>query len=1568
MTRRTLLSAVVVSVLALTPFQAPLAAQAGPQISRGPYLQMGTPTSIVVRWRTTAATDSVVEYGTDPANLTLTARVATVTNNHEVELSLLQPATKYYYAVGSTAGRLAGADANHFFVTAPPAGSASPTRIWVLGDSGTGEVPAQAVRDAYYTFTGTTFTNLWLMLGDNAYNGGLDSEYQAALFDIYPSTLRQSVLWPTKGNHDVTNSQTSGPYFDIFSLPKNGEAGGVASGTEAYYSFDYANIHFICLNSFDVDLLAGSPMMTWLQSDIASTTARWIIAYWHHPSYSKGSHDSDIDFELTQMRQVAGPILEAGGVDLVLSGHSHSYERSFLIDGHYGRSNTFNDSMKVDGGSGSESGTGAYRKPNALSAPHAGTVYAVAGSSGAISGGTLNHPAMFVSMNVLGSLVLDVNGGRLDVRFLDDHSVVRDSFSIVKDPVAPLAITTSALAAGAAGVAYQQTVAATGGRTPYAWSVVAGSLPAGVSLNAATGAISGTPTAPGTFNVTVRATDSSVPSVTAERQFSLVITGQVVVPNVVGLSQSAATSAIAGAGLTQGAITGAPSASVPIGQVISQTPAGGSQVAQGTAVALVISTGSGSPIVIGSRIAGSFADASGHSGQSHLFYAANAGVWWLLTLTSSADSQGGANHLVKAYRSSGADLASATWVAAADSPGAAASQSSNCGNCFMGSGRALGVAYLNNAPADVVHAEVAMAFDGQNGVTAHIRATVTATTIAWGSWSYYDGPAATWTLPRAVTLGVSGGRFIHSGGPTLQQEVDANVRVSINPDTGATWNSGFSAVSLIDNSMFHQSNSMIFAPLAGNRMLSVYDNGGGQAPCYGCQGGVPEPTLSNLGYRRSNPDGSWPTLPPGNQTAGDGKVFAADATIDQNDWTVVGADPAIRAFRRNAAGTGIDAAAYDAATNTWTAFAAPPLFGAGRAHKSGSGVFGVASGPRIWLFVIVTDAANSILYAKYEASAWRAWAPVPGTDSGSHARSFISGFPAAAAGQVGLVWTEGSTQYDLVTTSIPLTTTVPNLAGLTQAAAAAAIASAGLVSGTIATVSSATVPIGSVVSQNPPAFTQVAGGIAVDLVVSSGVVVPAVVGEAQSAAEALIAAVAGLAVGTVTTAASETVAPGVVISQAPAAGANASGGTRVDLVVSSGPPPPPVPAPGVVNMTQAEATAAITAAGLVVGAVTQASSLSVPAGVVLSQDPAAGTLVAVNGAVNLVVSSGVPIVTLPNLAGQTLAAATATLQNAGLVVGTTTNATSTTVPSGSVISQSPAAGTQVVYGSAVNLVVSSGPPPPVAVPNVVNVTQAQATSAITGAGFVVGAITTAPSATVPSGTVISQSPTAGTLATPGSAVSIVVSSGGALPSPIVDVVVFSDGNGVRTTSKFSTAATNELLLAFVSSDGPSPGAQTATVTGAGLTWTLVRRANTQAGTSEVWQAKAAARLTNVSVTSTQGVAGFRQSLTVVAFRGASGVGASAIASASTGAPSVTLATTKANALVYGVGNDWDRAVARTLGPSQVMVHQSVVTAVGDTFWVQSRSAAIAAAGTSVTINCTAPTNDRWNFVSVEIVP
>ncbi|MDQ1381382.1 MAG: large repetitive protein, partial [Actinomycetota bacterium] len=202
---------------------------------------------------------------------------------------------------------------------------------------------------------------------------------------------------------------------------------------------------------------------------------------------------------------------------------------------------------------------------------------------------------------------------------------------------------------------------------------------------------------------------------------------------------------------------------------------------------------------------------------------------------------------------------------------------------------------------------------------------------------------------------------------------------------------------------------------------------------------------------------------------------------------------------------------------------------------------------------------------------------------------------------------------------------------------------------------------------------------------------------------------------------------------------------------------------------------------------------------------------------------------------------------------------------------------------------------------------------------------------------------------------------------VLDQTMFKDAKGVATTPTFSTAAAGELLVAFVGSDGPTAGGQTMTVTGAGLTWTLVKRTNARPGDAEIWWARAGGTLSNVSVTSTPGVTGFDQSLTVVAFRGASGIGVTGTANAATGAPSVSLTTTRTSSWVFGVGNDWDRAGARTVGPGQTMVHQWVDSTSGDTYWTQSTSAPTPASGTAVAISDTAPTADRWNLTSVEVL-
>ena len=222
------------------------------RVTRGPYLQLVTPHSVIVRWETDVATRGYVRYAKHLENLATppqsvqTPLPASASTRHEVHLQGLVPDTTYYYVVGMAEGPkstdIAGLHPDfHFTTTARPIEHAKKTHVWILGDSGAQDIHAKSVKNAYLHYTDETRTDddVWLMLGDNAYYHGTRDEFQAALFEMYPEELRQQALWSAIGNHDAdTNPE---PYFDAFNFPTRGEAGGVASGTEAYYSFRYNN-------------------------------------------------------------------------------------------------------------------------------------------------------------------------------------------------------------------------------------------------------------------------------------------------------------------------------------------------------------------------------------------------------------------------------------------------------------------------------------------------------------------------------------------------------------------------------------------------------------------------------------------------------------------------------------------------------------------------------------------------------------------------------------------------------------------------------------------------------------------------------------------------------------------------------------------------------------------------------------------------------------------------------------------------------------------------------------------------------------------------------------------------------------------------------------------------------------------------------------------------------------------------------------------------------------------------------------------------------------------------------
>ncbi|MFZ1677877.1 MAG: metallophosphoesterase family protein, partial [Saprospiraceae bacterium] len=204
-------------------------------ITRGPYLQRANDTSIIVRWRTNIACPSIIDYGPNISALTSFATDMTPVTEHVLMIDSLFAATVYFYQIRNLTDTILFPASDIYFKTYPAPGSALPLTAWILGDCGTGDNNARNVRNAYYSYIGALHTDLMLFLGDNAYNSGTDGEYQSSVFqNMYEEKLKNTISWSCLGNHDgiSSNSNTqTGPYYDMFSFPMNGECGGEASGT-----------------------------------------------------------------------------------------------------------------------------------------------------------------------------------------------------------------------------------------------------------------------------------------------------------------------------------------------------------------------------------------------------------------------------------------------------------------------------------------------------------------------------------------------------------------------------------------------------------------------------------------------------------------------------------------------------------------------------------------------------------------------------------------------------------------------------------------------------------------------------------------------------------------------------------------------------------------------------------------------------------------------------------------------------------------------------------------------------------------------------------------------------------------------------------------------------------------------------------------------------------------------------------------------------------------------------------------------------------------------------------------
>ena len=398
---------------------------------REPYLQMVTSDAVTLRWQSEHASVGVVRYGENAQQLQLSVKESEAGEEHEIRLTQLKPATKYFYSTGSEAEE--EFKGKEFWFKTAPVKKDVPVRFWVTGDQGYPNPIQNEVRDAMLGWLkqnprraiDSPPLDFWVTTGDNAYRSGSNEQFQAGFFEPYKMILRNTPVWPAYGNHDARRWV----FFDLFTFPTNAESGGVASGSEHYYSFDYANIHFVMLDTQDSDHDVDGEMLSWLKKDLQATKQQWLFVAFHHPPYTKGSHNSDSKRDsrgrLISVRENILPLLEQYGADVVLSGHSHMYERSELISCHYGYSSSFTPEMIRQ--------KGTYSKEEKNISKNSGTVYAVIGSSSKVDNGSLDHPALPHSFQEAGSMIFDVNKSTLKAYFINKDGNVSDQFEVIKE-------------------------------------------------------------------------------------------------------------------------------------------------------------------------------------------------------------------------------------------------------------------------------------------------------------------------------------------------------------------------------------------------------------------------------------------------------------------------------------------------------------------------------------------------------------------------------------------------------------------------------------------------------------------------------------------------------------------------------------------------------------------------------------------------------------------------------------------------------------------------------------------------------------------------------------------------------------------------------------------------------------------------------------------------------------------------------------------------------------------------------------------------------------------------------
>jgi uncharacterized protein (TIGR03437 family) len=287
-----------------------------------PYLQNMREDRVTIIWSAQESLPARVEYSTDrsfslsaPAQVRMFTRFETglpyVMYQYRADLSGLAPGTVYFYRVIPEVGSEEGRQ----FRTA----SSGSFTFLVFGDSGAGTAGQQLVT----LEMDKQQPNFVVHVGDIAYQEGTFEQFTANYFSYYASLMRRASFFTAPGNHEYYTPDAV-PYLALHAPPLDTVP---LEGRGRYYSFDWSNAHFVALDSnLLLDPGMGPAMLQWLERDLVSTRASWRIVFFHHVPYPISQH---VDDPLCKAaRELVVPIVERNGVQLVLTGHEHNYQRS----------------------------------------------------------------------------------------------------------------------------------------------------------------------------------------------------------------------------------------------------------------------------------------------------------------------------------------------------------------------------------------------------------------------------------------------------------------------------------------------------------------------------------------------------------------------------------------------------------------------------------------------------------------------------------------------------------------------------------------------------------------------------------------------------------------------------------------------------------------------------------------------------------------------------------------------------------------------------------------------------------------------------------------------------------------------------------------------------------------------------------------------------------------------------------------------------------------------------------------------------------------------------------------